>query len=101
MRWNRVSLSEMASRCAASRGARARWMAWRVSLVLAEVSVPNTRCARESSCPERSSGRMVFSNVGTDGSRRIAATSASCCRIPSSIAGWKCSLLMRVKSGAW
>jgi hypothetical protein len=43
----------------------------------------------------------VFSNVGAAVSCTMAATSASCWRIPSSMAGWKSVVRIRLKSGAW
>ena len=43
---------------------------------------------RVSSAPVRSIATMVFSKVGSAVCRAMLSTSRSCCRIPSSIAGW-------------
>ncbi len=44
---------------------------------------------------------MVLSKVGRAESAAICATSANCTRMPSSIAGWKCSLRTLSNGGAW
>lgn len=77
----------IASSCAASFGARRSSIAWIASLVLAEVIEKKTRLARRKSCPLRSIAAIVLSNVGAAASPAIAAISASCARIPSSMAG--------------
>ncbi len=79
----------MASLCAASRGASASSTRWMVSSMFAEASAEKTLEARWSSVPERSIATIVLSKVGAAVSAAIAATSASCRRMPSSRAGWK------------
>ena len=52
------------------------------------LDVEKTLYARVKSSPERSIASIVFAKVGGSGLSAIAAISASCCFMPSSIAGW-------------
>jgi hypothetical protein len=58
------------------------------SFVFACATAENTLETRPSSRPERSIGRIVFSNVGDAVRATIASISARSCLIPSSSAGW-------------
>ena len=89
----------MSSRWAASIGATFFWIACSASLVSAEVRFEKTLPAFSSSRPEASSASMVFAKVGGAGLFAIASTSRSCCAMPSSIAGRKCSVLISSKGG--
>ncbi len=57
------------------------------SLVFVWVIAKKTRAARASICPLRSMAARVLSNVGASGRLAIASISASCCRMPSWMAG--------------
>ena len=89
----------MSSRWAAIIGATFFWIACSASLVSAEVRFEKTLVAFSRSRPEASSASIVFAKVGGAGLFAIAATSRSCCAMPSSIAGRKCSVWIWSKGG--
>src|SRR4051794_18501636 len=81
----------MASACAASSGASSRSISRSRGVDTDEARLPNTRPARLSSRPERSSATTVFSKVGGWSEPTIAATSARCSAMPASSASRQCS----------
>ena len=73
--------------CAASRGAISLRISLMASLVWALARLKNVDATRSSNRPERSSGTIVFSNVGGSDCEAMASISAICSAMPRSNAG--------------